>query len=385
MYRNENSWKQYILPTVIFIILIYFFLILYIMIKIHSIKKYDDNNLKILDITTIGSDHKSIMRNIYSIFGDVFIVNGSYRFPKKPERKHNIILFQTEESNITSFPFISPNLISSQLEDNILIAGFKSLINSSGDFCFLNYSNEFVSWNSESEYIKQRTNNNSFLIDDETEDPEHLHYSYLIITRYLFNGLNAVHINYIVKKKGININSTKAFIKFLNFSLDFITKHKIFYYSIAGNANIKSAKWQKLIKKVFKDTCYISPGIESKFITDIDTKYGARASRFIIISKPMAPFGVYFYLTEQKIESFSSSNILVAEILKQKSFEKSPNDNTVRIYNNFIKERQINPSLRLDLETDNDVNFNGIDLTEKGKYKPVVGKQLNIKTINEVH
>lgn len=354
------------------------------MIKIHSTKKYNENNLKIIDITTIGSDHKSIMRNIYNIFRDTFIVNGSYRFPKKPERKHNILLFQTEDSNITSFPFISPNLVLSQLEDNILIAGFKTLINNSGDFCFLNYLNEYVSWNSESEYIKQRTNENSFLIDDETSDPEHLHYSYLIVTRYLFKGLNAVHINYIVKKKGINLNSTKAFIKFLNYSLDFITKNKIFYFTIAGNANIKSAKWRKLIKKVFKDTCYISPGIESKFITDIDIKYGARASRFIIISKVMAPFGVYFYLTEQKIESFSNSNILVAEILQQKNFKKSINDDTERIYNNFMKEKSINPSLRLDLETDNDVNFNGLNLEEKGIYKPIVGKHLNIKTINEV-
>lgn len=358
------------------------------LMKLSSKKGKDEKgNLKLVDIPITGSDHKSLMRNVYMLFGNVFIVNGSYRFPKKPDKEKKVFyikLTQTEETPTNTFPFISPNMISPQTEDVVLIAGYKSLVNSAGDFCFLNHQSENMKWSSEIDYIKNRIGEKCFLIDDETKNNDaQQHFSYLILAPYLFNGSKALHINYIVKKKGVNDFNTKAFIRFLNFVQDYITKNKIFYFTIMGNSNISSAKWRKITNKIFKDSCYMSPGTESEFITDIDTKHGARANRFIIISKTMAPYGVYFYLTQQKIDYFSTSNILVAEILENGSYEKNINDDTKRIYDSFQNEMRINSALHLDLETDNDVNLESFDLKEVGIYKPINGKPIPIKTLIE--
>lgn len=370
MYNKHHPWSLYFLIIIIIIVIIYFFVFIYLLTKIQD--KPIQHNLKIIDIPVKGVKHKEIVRNIFNRFKNVFILNGFYRHPKNTDNKKiNDKHLEFENGNIEDLPFISPNLIDVTIEDKIPVAGFKSIINHVGDFTFINDRISNMCWNSNTDFIKQRTTENTFLVDEEKNNQDSNHYLYLNIIRYIYNGNNAVHINYIVKKKGMSDKNVIAFIRFLNWFQQFTKKNNLFYFSISGNSNIRSAKWRKIVKKILKDSCYISPGIESQFITDNDNKYGGRTSRFIIISKPMAPYGVYFYLSQQVIDNLSSCNILIAEILEKDKYNKSPDDETKLIFNNFTKERHINPSLRIDLETSNDVNLEQYNLQEVGVFKPV--------------
>lgn len=377
MYNKYRPWSLYFQIFIITIIIIYLFIFLYLFY--HQSEEESQHNLKIIDIPVNGVKFKKIAKNVLTRFQDVFILNGSYTFLKEGNNKKRVDK-KLEFDNGTSvdLPFISPNLIDTTTEDLIPVAGFKTVINSFGDFTFINDIGGDVSWNSNSDFIKKRTPDQTFLIDDETRDKDLKHYLYLNVIRYIYKGNQAVHVNYIVKKTGMSKNNVSAFIKFLNWFQHFTNKHNCFYFSISGNSNIRSAKWRKIAKKVFKDSCYISPGIESHFITDYETKYGGRASRFMIISKPLAPFGVYFYVSQQKIDNLSSySNILVAEILQKKNYKKSKNDETELIFKKFTKERHVNPLIRIDFETSNDVNLEKYDFNEFGFFKPLSHKKVS--------
>lgn len=368
MYNKHQPWSFYFLIIVIIVIIIYFFVFVYLITKIQD--KPIQHNLKIIDIPVIGVKHKEVVRNIFNRFKNIFILNGLYRYPKTSNKRTNEKHLDFEDGASVNLPFLSPNITDVTIEDKIPVAGFKSIINYNGDFTFINDRISDVCWNSNTDFIKQRTLENTFLVDDESNNQNQTHYIYLNVIRYIFKGNNAVHINYIVRKKGMGDKNVIAFIKFLNWFQQFVTKNNLFYFSISGNNNIRSAKWRKIVKKILKDSCYISPGIESHFITDNDNKYGARTSRFIIVSKPMAPNGVYFYLSQQVVDNLSPSNILIAEIL-QKDKYKSVDDETQVIFNNISKERHINPSMRIDLETTNDVNLEQFNLHNMGIFKPV--------------
>ncbi|QKE44565.1 hypothetical protein Yalta_118 [Yalta virus] len=369
MYNKHRPWSLYTIIIIIIVIVLYFFMLIYLYNRKPVI--HTQNNLKIIDIPIKGIKHKEIVRNIVNRFKNVFILNGYCR-PNKINRKMiENKQIEIEYGSMVDLPFISPNLTNITIEDTIPVIGFKSVINHSGDFTFINDRISNVFWNSNTDFIKQRIPVNTFLVDDEKQNQDDTHYLYLNITRYIFNGNNAVHVNYIVKKKGMNEKNVIAFIRFLNWFQHFLQEHNLFYFSIAGNNNIRSAKWKKIVKNILKDSCYVSPGIESGFITDNDNKYGGRASRFIIISKLMAPYGVYFYLSQQVVDNFTPCHILIAEILQKGNNVKSPDDETQLIFEKFTKERHINPSLRIDLETVNDVNLEQYDLSEVGLFKSV--------------
>lgn len=361
-----------------FFIVIYFFIFIYIIIKITTEQSIIDNNLKIINLNLTGSDYVTMMRNLHSVFDNIFMVTGSYSFDN--HERHPIKLLQTKKT-INEIPFLSPNINSVDIKTVEFIPGYKSLLNNTGDFVFLSDGYDHIDWNSNNDYIKSRNEETTFLIDNESDYEEKTHYSRIIITRYLYNSQKAVHFNYIVKKKGVSKNETIAFIKFINYVNKFIQDEKIFYFSVSGITNLSSAKWHKIINIVFKESCYVSPGITSDFITSVDAKKGVRSNRFIFVSRKLAPFGVYFYLTEQKIDLISSSNILVAEILSSKKKYTSKNDDTKKIYNKFLKQKLLIPSLKQDLENFNDVDIHSFKLNEIGNYDHIAKKKLNILTL----
>lgn len=371
----RNLYKKFDFNFIIYIfIVIYFFIFIYLIIKITEKKSINDENLKIINLNLTGSDYITMMRSLNSTFNNIFIVSGIYSFVN--HQKHPIKLLQTKKT-INEIPFLSPNINSLDIETKKFIAGYNSLLNNSGDFVFLSDAYDNIEWNSNNGYIKSRNEENTFLIDCD----EDTHYSRVIITRYLYNSQKAVHFNYIVKKGGVTKNETFDFIKFINYVNKFIQDEKIFYFSVSGITNLSSAKWHKIINMVFKESCYVSPGISSDFITSIDVKKGARSNRFIFVSKELAPFGVYFYLTEQKIDLISTSNILVAEILSSKKRCLSKNDDTKKIYNKFLKQKLLIPSLKQDMESFNDVDLHSFKLNEIGTYQYIGNKKLNVLTL----
>lgn len=412
MYRGKYNNFSFFKLIIIAIIIIYLFMFIYIFkTYVKNDKKEKIERLKIINIKSDGLDHFSILNNIYREFGDTFIINGLYAFPKddkqqlkrnvrqqtppptddKKKKHKHIVLYGNQNKQVTSLPFLSPNK-TSQFEDEIFINGYKSSVNVSGDFVLINDNlttpnNYEISWcaSESNSFIQERTTDNTFLRDKEVViNGENKHFSHLIVTRYLVNNSPALHVNYIVKKKGMNEQNIISFIKFLNYIEKIITQEKIFYFSIAGDAHINSAKWRKIAYKIFKNSIYISPGVESRFLTDNAFKYGAQTTNFIIVSKLLAPFGVYFYLSKTKIDYFSSYFTLVAEILNSENDNaKSLKDDTDLIYQTFLKEKEIDPSIRLDMETSNEFNLTKFDFNEIGEYEPNK-RSVKIYHINDI-
>lgn len=342
-------------------VIIIFFLIFFI-IYVYKTRFIEySENLKIINF--VGSEKYTFLEMssyIDSKFKNIFLINGRVLSEEETPSLENI-----PTNKLITIPYISPNVVNTQTQEPFLINQYNCLINKSKDFVFLTNTDKNVVWNTEK--IK-RNLNKDFLVDQKDLNNGN-HNTHLIFSNYLYKNNNAVHVNYIVKKKSLNKTSLNSFIQFLNFFSNYLINNKILFFSIAGNANIVSNDIKNVVRKIFKDSCYLSPGIENKFITEIDQKIGARCSQFIIVSKTLAPNGVYFYLTRQRIEFFSNSNILVCEILSSKdNKKKSSNDDTENIYENFLKEKIHNTALKMDFERDEEFNVKNLDFKQTGIY-----------------
>lgn len=350
MNNSFSIFTNVIIFTLLFIIFIYVY-------KTKE-KKYTENP-KIINF--VGSDEytfREMTTYINNNFKNVYLINGR-------------VLSISTNKNITPsektvyIPYISPNEINTQISSKPLINQYNSMINRNKDFVFLANDNVDVIWNTDK--IK-RDVNKDFLIDNENE-VDGKHNTHLIFTNYLYKNNKAVHVNYLVKKKGITQNGIDSFVQFLNYFSNYVINNKILFFSISGNVNVLSNKLKNIVRIIFKDSCYLSPGIEKKFITDIDDKHGARMCQFTIVSKTLAPYGVYFYLTRQRVEYFSNTNILVCEILSSSSNKKKAyNDDTENIYENFLKEKKNNTALKMDLERDEDFDMRKINFKQTGVY-----------------
>lgn len=321
-------------------------------------------NLKIINAHLIGNYDETV-KDLKNKFGDIFIINGLYNSGNNSE-KH---VYGDMKSAILEYPYISENTLEHK---KIFIPNFKSSVSYSLDFILLNDLlvtpfNTEIHWYIKDNNFLNRTKENTFF--ETTLEDNKTHYSRIIITRYIYNNQAAVHINHIVKKMDFHSQiSIDSFIGFLNFVKNFLDKNKIFYFSLGGISNIRNSYWTKFTKFIFKDTVYISPGTADKFITQNNYyKNIMTTSDFIIISKSMAPHGVYFYTTKNT----ETSNLLVAEILceENKSKYKSIHDETEKIYRETQKRKEEYPNI----EIDKVLEYN-VDLTV-----------FNLKLINDYH
>lgn len=365
-------------------VLIFVIILIYIFNICKANVEVDNRNLKIINVSTTG-DNFFLIQNLLHQFNDVFIINLANNLPKdknnleKHTRKSKRIMYGNYEKYVKELPHISDNNISGY-EEEIFIYGYKSCISWHGDSVLINpnlrgVNDEKINWYYENtSFINDRIPDKTFFSETPITDKHNksTSYSHIIITRYLYNSSPAIHINYIVRKAGMSEQGVKSFIGFLNYVKKFLDDNKIFYFSIAGNSNIRSAQWKKISYAIFHDSVYISPGIEKKFITDNDLKNCIRCSNFIIISKKMAPYGICFYVSKPKLEYISNKYILVAEIIskKNKNNYRPIYDNTEEIYENIEEEKNNNTGIVIDNLTENEVSLDQYDTELLNTYLP---------------
>lgn len=371
MFTKSRNFKSN--DTLIFalgsLLIIVIMIVTFFIVKKPSVTSVTSRNLKIVHGDLKSIDHKTYLSNINQRIGDVFIHSGRFF-------KHEVELVPREKKHIIKtieYPFLSPNTSDQKLDELPFITSYYSAVNNSGDFVFMDnltrgIDNEPIAWYKEgNDYIKKRTNETVFLKEVERFD---ISDSRLIMFRYLFNNNNAIHINYISRKVGMGNAQVQAFINFLNFVRNYLQEEKIFYFSISGFVPALSSHWRTMAKLILKDSCYISPGSEEGFLTINDTKYGARASDFIIISKGLAPYGVKFYLM-RPILGRSSKPLLVAEILqKGKDIERPEVDETIRISDKFFESKKNDNSVYRDNTTTTDVKMDNFYIEGISTYLP---------------
>lgn len=290
------------------------------------------------------------------------------------------IIYNNYYNHVNSLPYLSSNTYSLG-EEEMFLGGYKSCVSPLGDCVFLNtYSkgvnDEPIDWFSKiSPHVLSRTIETTFLeqfyeVKKINEDKQ---MSYLIITKYLYNNQPAIHVNYINKKKGL-VNNTlfQTFIGFINYINSYLNIHKIKYFTIAGCSQIVSARWQAYVKNVFQNNVFISPGIKDGFITTNDPVEGVSTPDFIIVSKSLAPYGVYFYVTELTYDYNPSKYLLVAEILKFKNQDlKTKNDKTKDIYAKVMNRARTDVSMLIDKVTGNEVFLNRFNTEQVNVYIPL--------------
>lgn len=299
------------------------------------------------------------------------------------KRYHNFLLFGNYSRTINELPNITSK--------EEFLGGYNSCVSPQGDMVFLykyakGIDNKKIIWeNKTADYLSKRTIENTFLTEKyfSPENGNETNGSYVILTRYLYNDKPALHVNYIMRKQGAHRDYLlQVFIGFLNYLKNFIKQNQIHYYSVAGRTNLNSLKWQVAIKKIFNSDVYYSPGVEKKFISDVSNPSLYYTPDFIFVCKNLAPYGVYFYLTEP-LYNYTPNKILVCEILTKENKNKnikSINDHTQLIYDNVINEKQfINKNLKIDDLGHNEINFQHLDFTKVNNYIPLDRK---IKTLH---
>lgn len=357
-----------------------------------------DKNFQIISCFIEGIDPYFVISDLINNFDNLFLLNiqYNYKYPlsvTKKTSKYKFLLYGNYQKKIESLPFISNSKFFMD-DENIYMYNYKANISSKGDMVLLKdninfINNKKIEWNNNTnEFVKNQIFDQTFLSQKKiTVHDKEQSFSHLIICRYLINDVPAIHVNYIVRKGGMSDSGIQCLIGFLNYIKTIIHTQNIIYFSIAGNANLYSAQWQNIIYKIFQNSVYISPGIEQRFITTLSNKNKIHTSEFMIISKTLAPFGVYFYLMKPKINYISNKFILVGEILTKNNRTQNTtlykNDNTGEIYYLIKERKKIDNMLTIDQMTSNDINLNKFDFNLKNEYE-FIDRHVACLHINDV-
>lgn len=286
---------------------------------------------RIVHFSTERTEYKETMMSIYNKIKEIVDI---YNFNQLVSRDqvlfgNNVVLTGNTKYNVLGIPHIS-NDDAIVLNSPILAGSYYASYSGNSDAVFsYKYSksiieDKLVEWYKPSDYIRERNKLNNLLVE---EGGTRINKSHIILHSYLFNGENAVHANYTcwfdynggLKSK----RSIQSFINGMNYIYDYIKKHNIRYYTIAGDANILSHYWTTYLNYKFgRNNVYLSPGEENYFYT-LNDESGISTPDFILISKTIAPFGVSFYMDELLFETSGQHYYLVAEIFKTDNAENN--------------------------------------------------------------
>lgn len=336
---------------------------------------------RIAHFSTERSYYKSIMKSLYYKTGGIIDI---YNFNQLADRdpivgKINLIQYD----GIRGFPKTIPSLSvdnSIYLDGGPILAGsyYHSYSGNSDAVFSYKYSrgvpsNDLANWVNDSKFVEQRTKDTSIL---QEKNGHRTKGSHIILHKYIYNGKNAVHMNYTTVydsfEKKENIQSFYSAMNYLN---NFIKDNKLEYFSAAGDSNILSGYWQKIITNVFGDSVYISPGEKEKVFTCNDNS-GLSCPDFIFVCKNMAPHGVSFYIDDPLFDISTQHYYVVCELFKT---DNNQQNNLIRnkhklqcetIYENTQYRVKHAPKTKVFISDPKTVDLKNIDPNKILTYEP---------------